>query len=150
MTEALDTPQPTSDERIMGALAHFFGIIGAVIIWAIQKDKSRFVRFQAAQALAFDFVTMMLMFGLFFCSFGVILLGIFGTTFAAASSSASSESVSPWMMFPFLFPWLMFACIFPFSLALFVIRIVATLSVLNGNNFRYPWLGARVENFLSN
>jgi hypothetical protein len=31
-----------------------------------------------------------------------------------------------------------------------VARIVATISVLNGNNFRYPWLGAKVENFLAN
>lgn len=149
MTESLDTLQPNSDERMMGALAHFFGIIGAVIIWAIQKDKSRFVRFQAAQALAFDFVTTLLMFIIFFCSFGVMFLGMFGTIFAAASSSPSSESVSPFMMFPFMFPWLMFACIFPFSITLFVARIIATISVLNGNNFRYPWLGAKVENFLA-
>jgi uncharacterized Tic20 family protein len=149
MTESLDTLTPTSDERMMGALAHFFGLIGALIIWAIQKDKSRFVRFQAAQALAFDFVTMLLTLVVFFCSFGAMFIGIFGTIFAAANSSASSETVSPFMMFPFMFPWLMFACIFPFSIALFVARIVAAISVLNGNNFRYPWLGAKVENFLS-
>lgn len=150
MTESLDTLHPNSDERMMGALAHFFGLIGALIIWAIQKDKSRFVRYQAAQALAFDFITMLLMFVLFFCLFGAMFLGMFGTIFAAANSTPSSESVSPFMMFPFMFPWLMFACIFPFSIALFVARIVATISVLNGNNFRYPWLGAKVENFLSN
>jgi uncharacterized Tic20 family protein len=149
MTESLDTLTPTSDERMMGALAHFFGLIGALIIWAIQKDKSRFVRFQAAQALAFDFVTMLLTLVVFFCSFGAMFIGMFGTIFAAANSSASSETVSPFMMFPFMFPWLMFACIFPFSIALFVARIVAAISVLNGNNFRYPWLGAKVENFLS-
>lgn len=150
MTESLDTLPPTSDERMMGALAHFFGLIGAVIIWAIQKDKSRFVRFQAAQALAFDFITMLFMFVLFFCSFGVMFIGMFGTIFFAANNSAPSESFSPFMMFPFMFPWLMFACIFPFSMALFVARIVATISVLNGNHFRYPWLGAKVENFLTN
>ena len=150
MTESLDTLHPNSDERMMGALAHFFGVIGALIIWAIQKDKSRFVRYQAAQALAFDFITMLLMFVLFFCLFGAMFLGMFGTIFAAANSTPSSESVSPFIMFPFMFPWLMFACIFPFSIALFVARIVATISVLNGNNFRYPWLGAKVENFLSN
>jgi uncharacterized Tic20 family protein len=150
MTESLDTLIPTSDEKLMGALAHFFGIIGALIIWAIQKDKSRFVRFQAAQALAFDFISTLLMLVLGFCSFGVMFIGMLGTIFTAANSSASSESLSPFMIFPFMFPWLMFACIFPFATALFIAKIVAAISVLNGNNFRYPWLGAKVENFLTN
>jgi uncharacterized Tic20 family protein len=74
---------------------------------------------------------------------------MFGTIFAAANSSESSDSFSPFMAFPFMFPWLMFACIFPFSIALFVARIVAAISVLNGNNFRYPWLGEKVESFLT-
>jgi uncharacterized Tic20 family protein len=150
MTESLDTLKPTSDERMMGALAHFFGLIGALIIWAIQKDKSRFVRFQAAQALAFDFIIMLLTFVLVFCSLGVMFIGMFGTIIAAANSSASPENFSPFMLFPFMFPWLMFACILPFSTAFFVARIVAAISVLNGNNFRYPWLGTKVENFLAN
>ena len=37
----------SSDDRIMAALAHFLGLFGALIIWATQKDKSRFVKFQA-------------------------------------------------------------------------------------------------------
>jgi uncharacterized Tic20 family protein len=150
MTESLDTLHPNSDERMMGALAHFFGIIGALIIWAIQKDKSRFVRFQAAQALAFDLITTLLMFVFVFCSMGVMFIGMFGTIIAAANSNPSPDSFGPFMVFPFMFPWLMFACIFPFAIALFVARIVATISVLNGNNFRYLWLGTKVENFLSN
>jgi uncharacterized Tic20 family protein len=149
MTESLDTLHPDSDERMLGALAHFFGIIGALIIWVIQKDKSRFVRFQAAQALAFDLVTTLLMFVLVFCSMGVMFIGMFGTIFATANSSASPDSFGPLMVLPFMFPWLMFICIFPFAIALFVARIVATISVLNGNNFHYPRLGAKVENFLS-
>jgi len=140
---------PTSDERMMSALAHFFGMIGALIIWAIQKDKSRFVRFQAAQALAFDFAVMLLMGVLFFCLFGVMFIGMFGTMFAAFNSAASPESFSPFMIFPMMMPALMFTCIFPFSLALFVARIVAVISVLNGNNFYYPLLGKKVETFLA-
>jgi uncharacterized Tic20 family protein len=151
MTEQLDleTILPTSDERMMAALAHFFGIIGSLIIYVIQKDKSRFVRFQAAQALAFDLITMLFMFVLFFCLFGVMFLGMFGTIFAGMNSASQSENASWLMVLPMMFPFLMFTCIFPFSIALFVARIIATISVLNGNNFHYPWLGIRVENFLS-
>lgn len=145
----LDTVNPTSDERMMGALAHFFGLIGALIIYVMQKDKSRFVRFQATQALAFDLLTMLVMFVLFFCVFGVMFVGMFGTMFAGFGSAGQPGDFSWLMILPALFPFGMFGCIFPFMIMLFLIRIVVTISVLNGNNFRYPWLGARVESFLT-
>ncbi len=138
---------PTSDEKMLGALAHFFGVIGALIIWVMQKDKSRFVRFQAAQALAFDFSVTLLMIVLFFCLFGMMFIGMFGTIFATLNNS-SPENFSRFMAFPFMFPSLMFVCILPFSLALLVARVVAAISVLSGNNFHYPFLGAKVEKFL--
>src|SRR5512144_621725 len=99
MTE--ETNITTSDERMLGALAHFFGILGALIIWVIQKDKSRFVRFQAAQALAFDFLVTLTMGALFLCFFGVTFLGIFGTIFATANSANSPENFSRFMVLPF-------------------------------------------------
>ena len=139
---------PTSDERMLSALAHFFGVIAALIIWAVQKDKSRFVRFQAAQAMAFDFAVMIFMGVLFFCLFGVMFLGIFGTAFAAVNNS-SSQGLSPLMTIPFILPSLMFLCIVPFSLALLVTRVMATISVLSGNDFHYPILGEQVEKFLA-
>ncbi len=140
---------PTSDERMLGALAHFFGIIGALIIWVLQKDKSRFVRFQAAQALAFDFVVTLLMMVFSLCFFGVMFLGIFGVTFASLNHAISSENFNPFIAFPFMFPWLMFLCILPFSFAFLIARVIAAISVLNGNNFHYPFLGTRVEKFLT-
>jgi uncharacterized Tic20 family protein len=151
MTEqaTLDRVEPTSDERMMAALAHFFGILGALIIWAIQKDKSRFVRFQATQALAFDLIVMLFMFIVFFCVFGVMFLGMFGTILAGLNNTAQSENFSWLMVLPMIFPFLMVTCIFPFSIALFVARIVAAISVLNGNDFRYPFLGTSVEQFLT-
>jgi uncharacterized Tic20 family protein len=146
----LETILPTSDERMMGALAHFFGILGSSIIYMIQKDKSRFVRFQAAQALAFDFITVFFMFVSFFCVFGVMFLGMFGTMFTTLSSTSPSSTDFSWlMMFPALFPFGMVTCIFPFSIALFIARIVAAISVLNGSNFHYPWLGTKIETFLA-
>jgi uncharacterized Tic20 family protein len=149
MIEQTDMLSPTSDERTMAALAHFFGIIASLIIWAIQKDKSRFVRFQAAQALAFDFIVMLFMFVLSLCLFGVMFIGMFGTIFAGLNSASASENFSWFMVFPVMLPSLMFTCIFPFSLALLITRIVAAVSVLNGSNFRYPFLGAKVEQFLT-
>ena len=146
---ASDTISPTSDERMMGALAHFFGIIGSLIIYVVQKDKSRFVRFQAVQALAFELIVMLVMFIVFFCLFGVMFIGMFGTMFAGLNSAAPSENFSWLMIFPAIFPFGMFSCIFPFSLAILAARIAATVSVFSGKDFRYPFLGARVEQFLT-
>jgi uncharacterized Tic20 family protein len=148
MTEETNL-SPNSDERMMGALAHFFGVIGALIIWVVQKDKSRFVRFQAVQALAFDFAVMLFTMVLSVCLMSVIFIGMFGTIFAALNNNSSSESFGPFMVFPLMFPMLMFTCIFPFSLAFLVARVVAAVSVLSGKNFHYPLLGTKVEQFLA-
>ena len=67
MTE--NPPPPTSDDRLLSALAHLFGILVALIIWATHKDKSPSVRFQAVQAIAFDIVVMVfIMLFTFACS----------------------------------------------------------------------------------
>ena len=140
---------PSPDERMMSALAHFFGLIAALIIWIFQKDKSGFVRFQAAQALAFDFLVMLFLGILFFCLFGIIFIGIFGAVFATLNSTLSSENFNQLFMFPFLFPFLISMCVFPVSFAILAARVVATISVLSGHNFRYPILAGRVERFLT-
>jgi uncharacterized Tic20 family protein len=44
----------SSEDKILAALGHLFGIIAAIIIWAVQKDKSEYVRFQASQAVVFS------------------------------------------------------------------------------------------------
>jgi uncharacterized Tic20 family protein len=138
-----------SDERMLAALSHFLGLIVALIIWATQKDKSRFVRFQAVQALAFDLAVMLLMGILFFCLFGTMFIGMFGMMFTAVNNSTSPQNFSPFVMFPFMFPSLMFTCILPFSFAFLIAKIMAAVSVLNGNNFHYPFLGNQVEKFLA-
>jgi hypothetical protein len=47
----------TGDEKLMAMLSHlsilFGGIILPIILWAVQKDKSRFVRYHALQAIFF-------------------------------------------------------------------------------------------------
>lgn len=47
--------EPTSDERLLSMLCHLSvvlgGIILPIIIWATQKDKSKFVRFHSLQSI---------------------------------------------------------------------------------------------------
>jgi uncharacterized Tic20 family protein len=138
---------PTSDEKLISAIAYFFGILGALFVWIFQKDKSRFVRFHAAQALAFDFLVMGLSFLFVFCLFGVIFIGMFGSIFLAANTSASSD-LPMLVLFPALMPFLIFSCVLPLALFFTIIRLIATVSVLSGSDFRYPWLGRQVEKYL--
>lgn len=139
---------PTQDEKLMSAIAYFFGIFGALFVWMLQKDKSRFVRFHAAQALAFDFLVMGLGFVVFFCIFGIMFAGVLGAIFIAANSSSPSDAFPVFMMFPAFMPFMILACVFPSAFIFMIVRLIAAVSVLSGRDFRYPWLGTQVEKFL--
>jgi uncharacterized membrane protein len=53
-----NAPEVTSEERTMSLLAHLLGlftnILAPIIIYFIQKDKSKFVAFHALQAILFQ------------------------------------------------------------------------------------------------
>lgn len=140
---------PTSDEKLMGALAHFFGPLVAIIVWITQKEKSRFVKFQALQALAFDMALFLVTGVTSLCIFGAIFLGMSATMLGTFNTSSSPEDIIPiFFMAPFMFPFMTFACILPSSLGITVVRLIASISILNGRNYQYPLLGKWVENFL--
>ncbi len=144
-----ETPQtlsPSSDERLMAAISHFFGLVVALIVWATQKDKSRFVRFQALQAAAFDVLFLLLWFVIVGCYMAFMAFSMFGAMMFG-SSMASDPSTQWIFLMPSLFP-MGILCIFPFILLLFVARIVAAVQTFQGKDFRYPWLAERVEKFL--
>ncbi len=144
-----ETLQPTSDERVMAALSHFFGLLAALIIWATQKDKSRFLRFQSLQAMAFDVVLTIVFLALTVCVMGVVFIGTLVMVLSAAPCTGSPERFVTlgvgWMLLPFA----MFVFIMPVSLAAFLVRTIAAISVASGHNFRYPLIAGRVERFLA-
>jgi len=137
--------QTTSDERVMAIVAHLFGFLGALIVWALQKDKSGFVRFQATQALAFSVLNSL---GMMLLMAGGFLVG-FATAAVLAFGPSSSENVPTALMIAVATPFLWTACLMPYSLVVFAVQMYAAFWVGNGRDFRYPWLGARVEDFLN-
>lgn len=141
-------PPLSSDEKLMGAIPHLFGLLVALIIWVLQKDKSRFIRFQALQALAFYLIIAVVVGFLFTCLFGVMFLGIFGSSLLAVEAASSSDQLPQFVLLPFIFPFATFSCITPLSFLLLAVRIFAFVSVLNGRNFRYPVIANWVEKFL--
>jgi uncharacterized Tic20 family protein len=143
-----ESVETTSEERVLAAVAHFFGIIASLLVFATQKDRSRFVRFQALQALAFEGVFMVAYMLFMFCLMGAVLVFIFGGAIYIAQSP-SNDPVVPGMAIGMVAPWLMFMCIMPVVFVALIVRLIAAMSVATGHNFRYPLIGSRVEAFLS-
>jgi uncharacterized Tic20 family protein len=143
---------PTSDDRLLAGLSHFMGLIVALIVWATQKDKSPYIRFQAIQAMAFELVVMIVIFVVVGCSmvgfFGLVALTTGGVFLAENSQNLPPDSIPFFsLMFgvPFFIPCLFLLVFTP----LFVLRLIAAISTFQGKNFHYPLLGNWVENFLA-
>lgn len=70
------------NERIAAALAHgliianWMGIIGAALIWLLEKEKSKYVAFQALQAVAYQFLGLLLWMAGLFCYMATLFGGI--------------------------------------------------------------------------
>lgn len=149
MTEQASTP--TSDESLMAAISHFFGWLVALIVWATQKDKSPFVRFQAIQALAFDLITTVVVFLLVGCMMvtilGVLGLGIGDIAILGSQGNPTTEPVRTVIALMTAVP-LLIPCIFvPITGLIFIARLIATIQTFQGKDFHYPWLGALVERY---
>ncbi len=145
---------PTSDERVLAAIAHFFGFLVALIIWAFQKDKSRFIRFQSIQAMAFDLLILILAFVVVGCMvffiFGALAVGVGDIAILGSQANPSAEAVRTLIALMTGVP-LLLPCIFlPFIGAIFIAKLIATIQTFQGKDFHYPWLGDLVERSIGN
>jgi uncharacterized protein len=147
----VETPTtPTQDERLLAALSHIsaflptVGIVAPIIIWATQKDKSRFVYFQSLQAIVYH-ITMIIC---FFLGMGCYMLSFFGN-FLSIFSAASSETTSPIFMAGFLVPFIVFGLIFLGGFAFIAYAVIAAVMTFQGRNFRYLLIGSLVDKFLN-
>ncbi len=140
---------PTSDESLLAAISHFFGLLVALIVWVTQKDKSRFVHFQSIQAMAFDLVMYAVVFvatGLLLTlMFGVLALGIADLAIIGTQSNPAIEPVGVLVALMTATPLFIPFVLVLISGVFFIIRLIATLQTAQGKNFHYPWLGAWVE-----
>ncbi len=144
---------PTSDESLLAAISHFFGLLVAFIVWITQKDKSRFIHFQSIQAIAFDLIMYAVVFVvtgvLISLMFALLALGIADLAIVGTQSNPAIEPVGVLVALmtatPLFIPFIMIII----SGVFFIIRLIATLQTAQGKNFHYPWLGAWVEKRLA-
>ncbi|MEN9935062.1 MAG: hypothetical protein RLZZ387_1641 [Chloroflexota bacterium] len=139
---------PDDDERLLGALAHasvvanivnLAGIVTATIIWATQRERSRFVRGHALQALAYQ---------------GVVLLALL--LMMVVWGACMTLSLLPAILRPELYTeggpptgfWVVLATlVLPLGLAAASVAygLFGAYQVFRGRPFRYPLAGRLVE-----
>ncbi len=140
------SPTIDQNDRIMAALSHIsilipgMGFLVPVIIWVTQREKSRWVSFQALQAVTFQLsllIIWILGFGCYFISF----LAIIPLSSMNGSASGGTEYL-------FLLPFAFFGLLILFALLFIVIGVIAAIQSLRGENFHYPLIGAWLERTL--
>ena len=143
---------PTQDERVMAALSHvsailpFMGMVAPIIIWVTQKEKSKYVAFQALQAMGFQ----LSMIVAWFIGMGCYMASFFATFLSIpfASSSSSTQPVEPLFSLAFLVPFVVLGVIFIGGFTFIVYGIVGAVMTFQGKPFRYVLIGNWVERFL--
>ena len=130
-----------SDEKLMSLLSHLailipnIGILAPIVIWLTQKEKSKFVRYHAIQAIFFQLLFFILL--MLSLIAGIILMAI-SLIFANVSSGGE----------PGVFFWVSMGIMnlyFPLWLFFSIYAIVAAVKSFKGKKFRYLIIGRIIE-----
>jgi len=148
----------TQDERILAALAHasvilpFWGLIGAIVIWATQREKSRFVGFQALQVIAYQLVLIVggfLGVACYMCSFFLMMfLGLPIGALAAQNMATPDFFGGLLAIIVSAFPFCIMGILGLVGLAYVLYGLYGAVRVLQGHDFRYAIIGRRLEQYL--
>jgi uncharacterized Tic20 family protein len=149
--------EPSKDSRTMAALAHagivipLWGLICTIIIWITQREKSRFIRFQALQAIVYHIVGMALstLLGTLTLFIGFIW---FSSSPMAFTDFDHTTALGPGEFFPpFLSP-LVYIGVTIWSLQILyaIYGIVGAIQALRGRDFRYILIGPWLERHIAN
>lgn len=145
---ALDTLTPSQDERIMAALAHastlipFMGVIAPIVIWATQKDKSKYVAFQAFQAIVYQ--ATIILAG--FIGMGCYMFSLFGSFITTLFLGLSdSNSAGPLFFLGLTIPFFVLGMYLVGQFIFYVYAVIGAIMALQGKPFRYVIIGRWVE-----
>lgn len=127
----------------MAALSHAailvpgVGLIASIMIWVTQREKSRFVRFQALQATIFHVLLVVL----YFVGMGCYMVSIFGMIGVAGLVEGAGGSPDPALTGGMLVPLVVLIGMLLIALAMVLSGVVGAVLALRGRNFHYPLLG---------
>ena len=149
------------DERIMAALAHIsillpvWGMIGTIILWLTQREKSRFVGFQALQAMVYQLALVVggiLVGGCYVCLFmGMTLLFPMGALAFGSSGGHEPGKIMPMLisLLSGFLPFCLIGVILLIGVVFILYALYGALHVLQGKDFRYAVIGQKLEEYLA-
>jgi uncharacterized Tic20 family protein len=167
-----ETNSVSQDERIMAAISHVtiiwpgLGIIAPVVLWATQREKSRFVAFQALQAAVYHLTLILagLVCGACYVSSYVgmivtIIAGSISMALALPSTLPAGDELPPEVLFPILLGVLGMILLYLAILGLLFLGLAVwaayvgyglygAVTSLRGKDFRYVIIGPRLERYL--
>ncbi len=133
---------PTSDEKVLAALAHasvlfaFFGPLGPTLIWVFQRNKSKYVRFHALQAMGYQALAFWLWFiGIFVVIFGGVLVTALLSGFLMENTSSDASFI------PFILQPIIFVGMFGLWGLFFIFGIIGAVFCIIDRDFSYPLIG---------
>ncbi len=135
------------DEKLMAAVAHGLvvatgvGAIGAAAIWILNREKNQYAAFQAAQAVIFQVLGVLLTVGCWVCW----SVGYFASL-VPLMAAPNAYPEPPWFFWAGL---LSMVIPFAFMGLLWLYGLWGAVRSLQGKPFRYLLLGPWVEHFLS-
>jgi uncharacterized Tic20 family protein len=142
----------TQDAKVLAALAHgsillgiftsgMGGIVAALVIWLVQKEKSAYVAFQALQSLVYQVVTFLVTM-VVWCCWGLLLTGVmlvplFGNP--DAYENTATVPVGFWLA--------MASIVIPFGIwgLTILYGLWGALRCLGGYDFKYAIVGKWLE-----
>lgn len=148
-TPAPSALNPTSDERIMAALAHLsailpmWGILAPIVIWLTQREKSRWAAFQALQAIAFQ-IAMILIYIVGFACY----MGSFFALMIGGVLGSQVNGIEPVFGLSFALPFLVLFSLMGATLLSIIYGIAGAVLTFQGKDFRYVVIGRRLEDYL--
>ena len=162
----------TQDEKIMAAIGHatiiwpVVGIVAPLVVWATQREKSRFIAFQALQAAVYHMTLILAGLGCgvcWVCSYLGMIVGVIAMplsmAFTLPTEGAPSSDLPPEAMIPILFGFLAMIVVYVAIFGLLFLGLAVwaayigyglygAVANLRGKDFRYAILGSRLERYL--
>ncbi len=130
-----------SEEKLMSLLSHLsiiipnIGVIAPIIIWVTQKDKSKFVRFNAIQAIFFQLLFFVLLILSIFIGLILMFISLPVITRNPDAVPGTLFWVSMGVMNLYFPLWIIFA----------IYAAVAGVKSFKGRIFRYLIIGRIIE-----
>lgn len=131
----------TSEERLMAMLSHlsllFGGIVLPIILWATQKDKSRFIRYHALQSIFFQiaYVVILVILIVAFALFAIF----FGVGLGILTANTTDPGTFPILIV--LFVLLFYAAIIISAFGLMGYSIYLAVKSYQGSYIKVPIIG---------